>query len=122
LEEQGLVDDRAFAQFWKDNRESFGPRSRWLIRSELKRKGVTEDVIDQVVGEVEDADSAYHAASSKARRLSLSDYEGFRHRLGEHLRRRGFGYAVINRTVEQLWQERGNSSDSIWLDSGEAGQ
>lgn len=106
LEEQGLVDDRAFAQFWKDNREAFGPRGGWLIRSELRRKGVSEDVIDQVVGEVDDTDSAYRTASSKARRLSLSDYEGFRRRLGEHLRRRGFGYEVINHVVERLWQDR----------------
>ena len=27
LREQGLVDDLAFAQFWKDNRETFRPRS-----------------------------------------------------------------------------------------------
>ncbi len=35
LKEQGLVDDIAFAQFWKDNRESFSPRSRWLTKLEI---------------------------------------------------------------------------------------
>ena len=32
LKERGLVDDLAFAQFWKDNRQSFRPRSQWLTR------------------------------------------------------------------------------------------
>ena len=105
LNEQGLVDDTAFAHFWKENRESFSPRSRRLTRLELQRKGLESDIIDQVVGEVDDRDSAYRAALSKARRLSLSDRQGFRRRLGEYLRRRGFGYEVINNTIERVWEE-----------------
>jgi len=110
LKEQGLVSDIAFAQFWKDNRESFSPRSRWLTKLELRQKGVASNIINQVVDEVDDADNAYRAALSKARSLPLSDYEGFRRRLSEYLKRRGFDYGVINNTVERIWQERGNSS------------
>jgi len=109
LKEQGLVDDTAFARFWKDNRESFSPRSRWLTRLEMQRKGLAVGIIEEVVGEVDDGDSAYRAALSKARRLSPSDYQVFRRRLGEHLRRRGFGYEVINDTVQRVWKECGSS-------------
>lgn len=105
LKEQGLVDDTDFARFWRDNRQSFSPRSRRLTGLELRRKGVAEEVIDRVVGEVNDDDSAYRAALSRAYRLTASDYQSFRHRLAEYLRRRGFGYRVINNTVEQLWRE-----------------
>jgi len=106
LKEQGLVDDMDFARFWKENRDSFSPRSQWLTKLELRQKGVADDIIDQVVGTIDDDDSAYRAALSKARRLSRSDYQDFRHRLGEYLRRRGFGYGVINLTVERVWEER----------------
>jgi len=109
LKEQGLVDDTAFARFWKENRESFSPRSQRLTRLELQRKGLDGGVIDQVVGEVDDSDSAYRAALGKARRLLPSDYQGFRRRLGEYLRRRGFNYEVINDTVERVWKECGSS-------------
>lgn len=105
LKEQGLVDDMAFAQFWKDNRQSFSPRSRWLTRLELRQKGVADDIIDQVVDAVDDADSAYRAALSKARNLPISDYQSFRRRLVEYLKRRGFGYEVINQTIGRMWQE-----------------
>jgi regulatory protein len=105
MKEKGLLDDLAFAQFWKDNRETFRPRSQWLTALELRRKGVAEAIIDQVVADVDDEDSAYRAAQSRAHRLPHSDYEGFRHRLGGYLKRRGFGYRVINHTVERLWQE-----------------
>ena len=110
LKEQGLVDDMAFAQFWRDDRESFSPRSRWLTRLELRRKGVANDIIDQVVEAIDDDDSAYRAALSKARSLPRSDEQSFRHRLGEYLKRRGFSYGVINHTVERMYQDRVISS------------
>ena len=106
LKERGLVDDRAFAQFWKDNRQSFSPRSQWLTKLELRRKGVADDLVAEVVGAIDDDDSAYQAALSKARSLPLSDYQSFRHRMGEFLKRRGFGYGVTNHVMERVWQER----------------
>ncbi len=109
LKEQGLLDDAAFAQFWKDNRQSFSPRSQRLTRLELKRKGVDEQTITQAVGELDDIDSAYRAALSRARRLPLTDYQTFRRRLGEHLRRRGFSYEVIDYSVQRIWKELGSN-------------
>ena len=110
LKEQGLVDDIAFAQFWRDNRESFSPRSQWLTRLELRRKGVANDIIDQVVDTIDDEDSAHRAALRKARSLPRSDEQSFRRRLGEHLRRRGFSYGVINHIVNRLWQNQVSNS------------
>jgi regulatory protein len=110
LKEQSLVDDVAFAQFWKENRDTFSPRSQWLTGLELRRKGVSEDIISTVVSDVDDDDSAYRAASSRARRLPLSDYQTFHRRLGDFLKRRGFGYGVITGTVHRLWQELGQTN------------
>ena len=100
----------AFAQFWKDNRESFSPRSQWLTKLELRRKGVASDIIDQMVDTIDDDDSAYRAVRSKARGLAYSDYQSFRRRLGEYLKRRGFSYGVINNAVERMWQEQGGNA------------
>ena len=110
LKEQGLVDDMAFAHFWKDNRESCSPRSQRLTKLELRRKGIANDVINEVVDAVNDDDSAYRAALGKARTLPLSDYQGFHRRLGGYLKRRGFNYEVINHTVQRLWHEWGSDA------------
>lgn len=109
LQAQNLLDDQAFAQFWKENRESFSPRSQWLTRRELKRMGVMNDVAEQVVAGMDDEENAYRAALQKTRRGAPAEYQDFRRRLGDYLRRRGFNYGVIVHTLEKVWQERGSS-------------
>jgi len=110
LKERGLVDDTAFARFWKDNRETFSPRSRRMTKLELRRKGLSSDIIEQVIGEIDDGDSAYRAALNRVRRLSTTDYQAFRQRLGAYLGRRGFNYSVIKETTEKLWKEYKNDN------------
>ena len=105
MKEQGLVDDIAFAEFWRDNRESFSPRSRYLLKAELKQKGVEAETIEQVIQGLDDEASAYQAASKRARSLTPKDYQEFRRRLGAYLRWRGFSFGVINHTLDRLWQE-----------------
>ena len=85
LKEKELVDDAEFARFWRDNRQSFSPRSRWLICRELRQKRVPDDVIEQAVGEIDDSANAYSVAQAKARRLNDCDYQTFRRRLGARL-------------------------------------
>jgi regulatory protein len=105
LEQAGLVDDTAFAQYWVENRESFRPRGSRALRYELRRKGVAEEVITQTVEGIDETDSAYRAARRRARQLGQLDYRAFRRRLSGFLQRRGFGYDVVKETVDRLWQE-----------------
>lgn len=107
LKKQGLVDDSEFARFWIENREAFSPRSRKLTSLELRRKGLDNETIKRTASRVDDSDSAYRAATSKASRLASDDYNSFRKRLGEHLIRRGFGYDIVKETVEKAWKEHG---------------
>jgi regulatory protein len=108
LKEQGLIDDIAFARFWKENRQEFSPRSRRLTKLELRRKGLTGDIIEQVVGELDDSESAYRAALNRARLIATPDYQVFRRRLAGYLGRRGFSYGVIDETTKRIWQEHNN--------------
>jgi len=105
LKEQGFIDDSAFAEYWRENRESFSPRSRYLTATELARKGVKGAVIDEAVSGMDNSENAYRAALGKAHRLSLANRKDFNNRLGGYLRRRGFNYDVINSTVEKIWRE-----------------
>lgn len=107
LREMKLVDDTAFAGFWRENRERYNPRSRRLTRWELQRKGVAVDVIEQVLDGCDEQANAYEAALLRVNRLPKDDYHLFRRRLGDFLRRRGFNYELITETVNRLWSECG---------------
>jgi regulatory protein len=106
LKEMRLLDDSSFAEFWKDNRNSFKPRSQRMVGLELRRKGVESEIIREVVGNIDDAENAYRLAVSKSRTLAKSDFQVFRQKLGSYLQRRGYNYGVINAAVKRVWQEQ----------------
>ena len=105
LKAKGLLDDLAFARFWRESRESSSPRSRAALRSELRRKGVDPDVVAEALDGVDEEAAAYRAAQKKAARLATVDHDDFRTRLSAVLKRRGFSYEVTEHTVNRLWQE-----------------
>ena len=107
LKEKGMLDDAAFAEFWKENRREFSPRSRLMTSVELAKKGVSRDVIESITGKLDDNENAYRAGIARARRIPTSDRNLFAKRLGDYLGRRGFGYGVVKDTVEKIWVEVG---------------
>lgn len=106
LIDSGYLDDEAFARFWVDDRERFGPRGPLALRHELREKGLAEEIIDQVLRSVDSSDSAYRAGKKRAQRLAGLDERTFRQKLGSHLLRRGFPHQVVWPTVARLWQEQ----------------
>jgi regulatory protein len=120
LKELNLLDDSAFAQYWTENRDSFRPRGPRLIKTELRRKGLGREVIDQAVQGLDEKEAAYRAAMGKARVLTLADFQDFRRKLGGYLQRRGFEYGTVNATVRRVWQEKkGETSDEPIRDEEE---
>jgi len=107
LIKQGLVDDETFAKYWAENRETFSPRSRYLTALELRKKGVAEEVIKETVVKIDDEESAYRTALNRVERLHVSNRKDLQRRLGDFLRRRGFDYETINRTINKIWQAKG---------------
>ena len=106
LREQNLTDDLAFAQFWKENRLSFRPKSQRVIKRELRDKKIDPEIIDQVTGDIDDEQTAYKLASGRLPSLAHLDYPAFYRRLSSYLAYRGFSYDVIKHTASLLWQER----------------
>ena len=107
LREQHLVDDFAFARFWRENREAFSPRSWRLVARELREKGVAAEIIVQAIAGLDDEVEARQAVQRKLRSLSgLPDPE-FRQKLGSFLRRRGFDYEVIRDIIDRVCKEVG---------------
>ena len=105
LREQGLLDDAAFAQFWRQNRERSRPKGTSAMRWELLRMGVSREVANDALEGLDDDESAYRAARGISRRLGQSDYVAFQKKLIPYLRRRGFGPETSKGAVRRLWSE-----------------
>ena len=108
LDRLNFVNDRAFVEFWVENREKFNPRGSRALKNELRLKGVEHDIVDELVDKDGDEELALRAARKKAAslaRMPAMDYQTFRNRLGSFLQRRGFGYDVVTHTVKALWNE-----------------
>lgn len=112
LERLGLVDDREFARFWVENRQTFRPRGSRALRMEMRQKGVASEVIDEALEELGDEESAsLDAARRKMLSFANLDEREFKRKMVAYLQRRGFPYDVAATATRKLAQERGLSGD-----------
>jgi regulatory protein len=106
LGENGLLDDKRFANLWIENRNEFRPRSHRMLALELRKKGISEDIISQVLeNTTADEELAHKAAQNQIRRYMTLEWQDFRRKLGSFLARRGFSYETVDLTVHQIWAE-----------------
>jgi regulatory protein len=105
LSDLGYVDDLAFAVAWINNRQQFKPKSKRLIKSELRQKGVCDDIIEQAFGQaagIEDEKTAHLLAEQKYKKLKSMETEIVKRRLIGFLGRRGFSSSLIYKVIKGL--------------------
>ena len=106
LRANGLLDDGNFARTWVENQSTFRPRGQRALAFELRRKGVTDDVIAQALEETPaEEELAYQAGTRQARKLAALERNEFRMKLSAFLARRGFSYGTIAPVVARIWEE-----------------
>ena len=111
LREQGYLNDFAFAEEWRQQRERSSPRGERRLRQELLRLGVEQEAVQQALAGFDAWENAYRAGHSLARKLKRSEYPQFRRRLWGYLYRRGFDSTVTGDTVRRLWRDLTDSLD-----------
>ena len=107
LERAGLVDDRAFARFWSENRQRHRPRSPRMIVAELTARGVPRQVALEAVEGADEDRLALEAGRRYIAHLRGLDLPTFARRLQAYLARRGFSRDAIASAVRALWHEAG---------------
>jgi regulatory protein len=107
LRSENLLDDNRFSKSWIESRTHFHPRSKRLIKYELRNKGIADQLIDDALADsASEDDLAYLAASSYARRLVDLDWKTYKIRLCAYLARRGFSYNTSIPVVTKIWEEQ----------------
>lgn len=121
LQRAGIVNDEEFARAWVENRNTFRPRSRALLKLELRRKGLNDETVQSVLSEQEDEEVlALEAARKYMRRLAGLEWPDFRRKLGGFLARRGFSYATLAPVVSKVWKETQTADAGSTFDDNEA--
>ncbi|MER3450064.1 MAG: RecX family transcriptional regulator, partial [Chloroflexota bacterium] len=69
LRAQGLLDDLAFGRFWRESRQALSPRGEYLLRAELRHKGLSQETVSEVLADFNEAESALKVARVLRRRL-----------------------------------------------------
>ena len=118
LEEQGLIDDDAFASAFVRSRIRLRPRGRFHLAQELRQKGVSAEVAEQAIDQAFDSEETseralacaaargwlYRQGSTLIEALADADRsderERARRRIHAFLSRRGFGTDVIRVGME----------------------
>ncbi len=84
---------------------AFRPRARRLIIKELTDKGVTEEIANDVTGDIDDEPIALAIATRRARAMKELDRASFIRRLSRYLSSRGFDYGTIAHAVRTVVAE-----------------
>jgi regulatory protein len=118
LQQEGYLDDATFGQQWVSNRQRFRPRSERALRYELRRKGMDNTLIDEVLQEAEiDEDAAaWTAIAPKVARWQGLERAQFIQKAGGFLARRGFGHEVARRVIDRAWNQRNDDQSVTDLD------
>ncbi|MEJ5314653.1 MULTISPECIES: regulatory protein RecX [Anaerolinea] len=114
LKESGLVGDVEFARLWLEQRQHFRQKSRKVIAMELRQKGVTDEIIQEVLAESPgDDQTAYFAGQKYLRRIIHLGKREFFQKMVTYLARKGFSYEVSRETANRLWEEISDGSSKF---------
>jgi regulatory protein len=98
LDQKGYIDDHKFAKFWVENRHLKKGASKRRLQAELSKKGISSDIVEQVLSESDRADSD-ELAKIIAKKAGKYDDE---QKLIAYLARQGFSFDDIKQALSNL--------------------
>ncbi len=102
LKELEFLDDYKFSLWWIDQRMSFRPKSKSLLKLELLKKGINKELIQKALENVEiDEESiAKNLIYKKEKRWVKLDEVEKKKKVVNFLQSRGFNWEIIRRVID----------------------
>jgi len=106
LYQERQLDDHRFAELYAESKMLSKPIGAHRLRLELRQKGIKDEIITGITNTYCDEESELHHARRLAEKKLSSDrtndpLKQKRH-LADHLARRGFGWDVIRRILDEI--------------------
>jgi len=95
----GLLDDREFALMWVKDRSSRNPKGNFVLRQELKNKGISDLDIELALRDIDERENALKAAAKAHKKFQDKN------KIMAYLVRRGFPHFLSKEVIEELLEE-----------------
>ena len=101
--ESKYLDDKRFATVFIRNQRK---KSTFLIAQGLRRKGVAQGIIDEILedAEIDDHQTAVNLAKKKKQTVQHLPLKKQKSKITLFLKNKGFGFNVITKTMHELYQ------------------
>ena len=100
-----LVNDTEFAREWVENRIKFRPRGKRALSSELFQKGISNQIIEETLQEINEEQLAFNLARKKMAKHKHLEKSEFQKKLYGYLSRSGFNYSLSKEVINNIWIE-----------------
>ncbi len=113
LKENKFLNDMEFARWWVEQRTLIKPRAWRIIKIELKQKGISSEIIEElnINSESEEKNDLTMAIKLAQKRLprykNLSRQEIYQ-KMGRFLISKGFDYDTIKRSIDEVFSKEYN--------------
>ena len=110
LREHKLVNDRDFAVQWVENRVKFHPRGKRALSIELYKKGISNQIIEEILHDINEEELALKLARGKMVKMKKLARPEFQKKMYGYLSRRGFNYSLCRDVTDLIWNEIENQN------------
>lgn len=105
LKQLNYINDSEFAREWVESKISTKPMGIFLLRQELRNKGISNEIIDAVIDKISSSYDEYRVAKdlflNRWQKYSHLDRVTSRRRIYAYLRRRGFPSEIISKIMQK---------------------
>lgn len=109
LKEQKFLDDKEFAKLWIESRSKVKPKALRIIKLELKQKGISKELIEELLEETKDLksdfDKALDLGKRKMPRVKNLERQKIYEKMGRFLASKGFDWDTVKKVIDQLLAE-----------------
>jgi len=111
LTKEGLLDDKVFSRELIKSRSRRRPSGKLVLCAELKKRGVADTIIQELLNEYESLELCYKAAKKKIGSLRKATESDRSRKLEIFLRNRGFGWQEIQTVLKRLFESRSENEE-----------
>lgn len=108
LKKYELLDDKKFAKWWVEQRQTFSPKSKRILNQELRIKGIKSEIISNTLEdtEIDEVKIAKDLITKKIYKWQKYDEKVRRQKISLYLAGKGFSWNVVSDVLKSIKEMR----------------